>query len=228
MEIKISIITAYIFSFIYGYLNAIGFIVMNGLFFTFMSGNSIRLGVNLGKHNLNSNLKLFSIFISLLGGIFIGDMIFSFFRKKAVGILFFLEFFGFLLALVFSLKYSSWVVFLPLGIAMGIQNIINLLLGNNFIGKSFITGLIFNLGTNLSRIMQGKGNWKVIQVYLFTWFSFIAGAVAGTLMIREFNLSASILFITVIFAHTGLYIKILLKNKKELVKRNKRKKQYQI
>ena len=205
-------IIAYIFSSIYGYVNAIGFIVMNGLFFTFMSGNSIRLGVNLGNFDLQSNLRLFIVFTALILGIFLSDFLFSTLKKRSIEILILLELLLFIVTLLFSLKYNSWIVFLPLGIAMGVQNMLNLLIGNNLMGKSFITGLIFNFGISLSRLVQGKGSWRLSMKYAFTWFIFVIGAIMGTLVIENFNLFISILLITLGFIYVSIYLLMLLKN----------------
>ena len=98
MENKIKI--AYIFSFIYGYINSLGFIIMNGLFFTFMSGNSVRLGVNIGELNLGTGFRYFSLFLFLIFGAFIGDIIFSYYRKTGMFILLVLELFLFMTAAI--------------------------------------------------------------------------------------------------------------------------------
>lgn len=205
-------IIAYIFSFIYGYVNAIGFIVMNGLFFTFMSGNSIRLGVNLGNFDLQSNLRLFIIFTALVLGVFVSDILFSTLKKHSIEILIILELSLFIITLLFSTKHNSWMVFLPLGIAMGVQNMLNLLIGNNLMGKSFITGLIFNFGISLSKLVQGKGSWRLSVKYALTWLIFVIGAVIGTIIIENFNLFISILLITLGFIYVSIYLLRLLKN----------------
>ncbi len=222
MENKIKI--AYIFSFIYGYINSLGFIIMNGLFFTFMSGNSVRLGVNIGELNLGTGFRYFSLFLFLIFGAFIGDIIFSYYRKTGMFLLLVLELFLFMTAVVFSLRHNAWVVFIPLGIAMGIQNIVNLLIGNSLIGRSFISGIVFNLGIAFSRILQKKSEWGIIRIYLNTWLLFILGAVLGTIILENSNLCISLILITIVYAYAALMIFRVWKSDKRFLVRMKKNK----
>ena len=222
MENKIKI--AYVFSFIYGYINSLGFIIMNGLFFTFMSGNSVRLGVHIGELKLESGFRYFSLFLFLIFGAFIGDLIFSYYRKTGLLILLVLELFLFIASVLFSLKQNAWIVFIPLGIAMGIQNIVNLLIGNSLIGRSFISGIVFNLGIAFSRILQKKSEWGIIRIYLNTWLLFILGAVLGTIILENTNLCISLILITLVYVYVAVIIfRIWKSDKRFLVKMKKNK-----
>ncbi len=222
MENKIKI--AYVFSFIYGYINSLGFIIMNGLFFTFMSGNSVRLGVHIGELKLETGFRYFSLFLFLIFGAFIGDLIFSYYRKTGLLILLVLELFLFIASVLFSLKQNAWIVFIPLGIAMGIQNIVNLLIGNSLIGRSFISGIVFNLGIAFSRILQKKSEWGIIRIYLNTWLLFILGAVLGTIILENTNLCISLILITLVYVYVAVIIfRIWKSDKRFLVKMKKNK-----
>ena len=222
MENKIKI--AYVFSFIYGYINSLGFIIMNGLFFTFMSGNSVRLGVHIGELKLETGFRYFSLFLFLIFGAFIGDLIFSYYRKTGLLILLVLELFLFIASVLFSLKQNAWIVFIPLGIAMGIQNIVNLLIGNSLIGRSFISGIVFNLGIAFSRILQKKSEWGIIRIYLNTWLLFILGAVLGTIILENTNLCISLVLITLVYVYVAVIIfRIWKSDKRFLVKMKKNK-----
>ena len=222
MENKIKI--AYVFSFIYGYINSLGFIIMNGLFFTFMSGNSVRLGVHIGELKLETGFRYFSLFFFLIFGAFIGDLIFSYYRKTGLLILLVLELFLFIASVLFSLKQNAWIVFIPLGIAMGIQNIVNLLVGNSLIGRSFISGIVFNLGIAFSRILQKKSEWGIIRIYLNTWLLFILGAVLGTIILENTNLCISLILITAVYTYVAVIIfRIWKSDKRFLVKMKKNK-----
>ena len=212
MRDKIKI--AYIFSFIFGYINSLSFIMMDGLFFTFMSGNSVRFGVNIGKLNLGIGFKYFVVFLFLIFGAFIGDMIFSYYRRNSVFILLSLELLLFIASVFFSLKYDSWVVFIPLAVAMGIQNITNLLIGNSLIGRSFISGIIFNLGIALSRILQKKSEWRIIRIYFTTLTLFIFGAVSGTVILGISNLLISLIFVTLVYCYVSVMIFLTLRSDK--------------
>ena len=222
MENKIKI--AYVFSFIYGYINSLGFIIMNGLFFTFMSGNSVRLGVHIGELKLETGFRYFSLFLFLIFGAFIGDLIFSYYRKTGLLILLVLELFLFIASVLFSLKQNAWIVFIPLGIAMGIQNIVNLLIGNSLIGRSFISGIVFNLGIAFSRILQKKSEWGIIRIYLNTWLLFILGAVLGTIILENTNLCISLILITLVYVYVAVIIfRIWKSDKRFLVKMKQNK-----
>ena len=222
MENKIKI--AYVFSFIYGYINSLGFIIMNGLFFTFMSGNSVRLGVHIGELKLETGFRYFSLFLFLIFGAFIGDLIFSYYRKTGLLILLVLELFLFIASVLFSLKQNAWIVFIPLGIAMGIQNIVNLLIGNSLIGRSFISGIVFNLGIAFSRILQKKSEWGIIRIYLNTWLLFILGAILGTIILENTNLCISLILITLVYVYVAVIIfRIWKSDKRFLVKMKKNK-----
>lgn len=209
-----NIFIAFIFSFIYGYVNALGFVAMNGMFFTFMSGNSVKLGVDIGRIETGITSKFFIIFLCIITGVFLGDIVFSMVKKNSLLIMIGMELALFFATLILSLLYDSWMILLPLVIAIGIQNIINMTIGNSLIGKSFITGMICNLGISLSKAVQKKEQWKQPVIYLSTWFIFVIGASTGTVIFNRTNLFISILFVTFLLMGVMIGVVVLLKKRR--------------
>lgn len=214
IRINYNIFIGFMFSFIYGYVNALGFVVMKGMFLTFMSGNSVKLGVDLGKMEIVITYKFFILFVCIVTGVFLGDFILSVIKKNSLIIIIGMELILFLISLILSSMYDTWEMLLPLVIAIGIQNIINMTIGNSLIGKSFITGMICNLGISLSKAVQKKGTWKQPFIYISAWMMFILGASIGTLIISKNNLFISILLITLFLAGVMVGVIILLKKRK--------------
>ncbi len=205
---KRTLIVAFAFSLISGFVDVLGFLVLGGFFLSFMSGNSTKLGWYLARLDFPTALEYLVVIASFIFGAFLGDLIATKIKKDVIFIVLFSELFLFIVALLLSYLNLRWTYILPFTIAMGLQNTAQVSVNNTVIGKSFVSGMLYTLGVSLSRLVQGKGNWKDPSLVVISWLCFISGSIIGTfsLMMYSFTTTVAILSGFVIILIAFLYI----------------------
>ncbi|MFC4256691.1 DUF1275 domain-containing protein [Altererythrobacter xixiisoli] len=179
-----------------GFVDAIGFIKLGGLFVSFMTGNSTRLAVTLvdGSAVALDALKLIAAFVA---GVMIGTMVgqkAAHHRKAAV-----LGLVTMALAVAATLDVAGapavTVVFIAL--AMGAENTVFQRNGEVSIGVTYMTGTLVKMGQRIVLSMQGGSRWQWLPYFLL-WCGFVLGALAGAVAYR--NVGSASLWIAVLFA----------------------------
>jgi len=172
-----------------GFIDAAGFLASGGFFFSFMSGNSTRLGINAAELPPNALLPLGIILCFVLGAA-IGAIVAHFAGRKRP---------FFVLALVTVLitlgsgfgHYGSLLgagAFLTL--AMGCKNNVFKRDGEVSIGLTYMTGNLVKLGQGLAGALLGNNeHWKWLS-YLTHWLGLVVGAIAGAYAYAHFNWDA--------------------------------------
>ncbi|MGL5041616.1 MAG: YoaK family protein [Culicoidibacterales bacterium] len=197
---KRELIIAFTFSFISGYVDVLGFLVLGGLFLSFMSGNSAKLGWSLATANFGSALEYFTVILAFIFGAFLGDLLISIVKKDALYVVLYTELFLFSLAVLVSHGYTSWGYIIPLTTAMGLQNTAQISINKTIIGKSFVTGMLYHLGVAFSKLVQGKPKWVEPLLIGISWGCFVLGSLIGALMTTNysFNITIAVLFILIL------------------------------
>ncbi len=171
-----------------GYVDALGFLALGGLFVSFMSGNSTQLAVGLA-----SNKSLVGIAGGLiacfLAGVILGALMATRAgrrRKPAVLLLVAVSLSA--AALLAQLGTGRWSPFV-LAVAMGVQNAVFLKDGEVAVGVTYMTGALVKMGHRLAAALQGgeHGPWLA---YLQLWLGLVTGAVVGSLAFGRFGLAA--------------------------------------
>ncbi|WP_235604197.1 YoaK family protein [Photobacterium kishitanii] len=167
--------------FIAGIVDAIGFIhLKNGLFVSFMSGNTTHVAMLLSSHQYGQSFYYIGVILLFVAGITIGEMIavlqqqnYRWLVMSTVSILLF--------SAIFIEKITIPIVTnFILAFAMGLQNIALRITINKAMPLTFATAFLANTGRELAMLLLGKGDKKVFIKQISLWFSIFIGAVVGS------------------------------------------------
>lgn len=156
-----------------GYLDAVGFLTLNGLFVSFMSGNSTQLAVDLvlGGPMAAVAAGLVGAFV---GGVIAGALaarVAGMARKPVVLLL------VTILLAVAALLNAPSAVFV-MAAAMGAANGVFQRDGEVSIGVTYMTGTLVKLGQRLAAAITGGARWAWIP-HLLLWSALVTGAALG-------------------------------------------------
>lgn len=182
-----------------------------------MSGNSTRLAFYLAEGHLLLALPYLLLIFSFVFGAFLGDFIKSHCPKEvllailsAETLLIFVSF----MMVYLNLK-DEWS-YLPLTIAMGLQNALQIKVDDKIIGRTFFSGVLHSLGTDISQALQKKKPWSAPLLDLLIWLVAVSGAfLAGILHpnIHTQTLLGSVLIILLLL----MVVIIMLRRKKSFL-----------
>ena len=162
-----------------GYVDAVGFIKLGGLFVSFMSGNSTRFGVGVMETgSVTVALMPLAIIALFVIGVMMGKVVRRLGAKSPLATV--LGFMLVLLSLAAVLpQFSIHAFSIPLMIfAMGAANNVFVREGEVAIGVTYMTGTLVKLGQRLAGAML-KETDSMWLPYLLLWGGLIAGAVSG-------------------------------------------------
>ena len=166
-----------------GFVDALGFIRLGGLYTSLMSGNTTQLAVAMGHGEPHVAILpglLIGVFLlgSVIGGALSaltparwGTPVILAFESVAVGTAF----------VVAGAHPHIGVASLFLALAMGAQNAVLAQVQGFRAGTTFVTGALFAFGQKFALALAGRGarfGWVGDGA---VWFALLAGAVAGTM-----------------------------------------------
>lgn len=170
-----------------GYVDALGFLKLQGYFVSFMSGNSTQLGVNLGRGPAETLLPAILI-ASFVAGVVLGSLASHLLprwnRAATLGLV------AALLALAAGLNWvfpSNWVA-MTLAIAMGAENTVFERDGEVSVGVTYMTGTLVKVGQRIVTAILG-GDRTAWLWYLLLWLGLVVGAMIGALVYRRIELN---------------------------------------
>ncbi|WP_232568408.1 YoaK family protein [Photobacterium iliopiscarium] len=167
--------------FVAGIVDAIGFIhLKNGLFVSFMSGNTTHVAMLLSSHQYHQSLPYIGVILLFVTGITVGEMIALLQRKNyrwlvmsAVSIL--------LCSAIFIEQITiPMATNFVLAFAMGLQNIALRITINKAMPLTFATAFLANTGRELAMLLLGQGDKKVFIKQISLWLSIFIGAIVGS------------------------------------------------
>ncbi|EAR54948.1 hypothetical membrane protein [Photobacterium sp. SKA34] len=167
--------------FIAGIVDAIGFIhLKNGLFISFMSGNTTHVGILLTSGNTPQAWHYIGVIILFVVGAAVGEAIAiankPFYRSMIMA----------LVTLVLSATLFVEPIAKPivtnffLSFAMGIQNIALRLTIEKSTALTYVTGFLVNTGRSIAMLFMGEGDRSTFFRHFSLWLSIFLGAIAGT------------------------------------------------
>lgn len=171
-----------------GYVDAVGFLKLGGLFVSFMSGNSTRLAVGLVVDPAVARTAI-GLLAAFVGGVVGGTLIAAAagaWRKPVILLV--------VAALLALAAYGDmrgtegWATPL-MAAAMGCANTLFQRAGEVSIGVTYMTGTLVKFGQRLADALTGGARWRWVP-YLALWVGLVAGAVAGSLSYRAFGLAS--------------------------------------
>ena len=171
-----------------GYVDGIGFLHLGGLFVSFMSGNSTRMGVSLAQGdwpNAAAALGLIALFVV---GATCGSLIVLGRGANRQPWVLLTE--ASLLA-VAALCYASGLsnaAVAAIVLAMGLENAVFQIEGGG-LGLTYVTGALVKVGQLLAAALTGGPRWAWLP-NLLLWAALVIGVVCGAVAYRWINLAA--------------------------------------
>jgi uncharacterized membrane protein YoaK (UPF0700 family) len=172
-----------------GYVDGIGYLHLGGLFVSFMSGNSTRMGVSLAEGNwwgAAAALGLIALFvIGAAGGSLIvlgrGANRQPWVLLAEAGLLA-------AAALCYTFGQSNAAV-AAIVLAMGMENAVFQIRGGAGLGLTYVTGALVKVGQLAAKALSGGARWAWAP-NLLLWAALVTGSVCGALAYHWINLAA--------------------------------------
>jgi uncharacterized membrane protein YoaK (UPF0700 family) len=172
-----------------GYVDGIGFLHLGGLFVSFMSGNSTRMGVSLAEGHWRSVAQAGGLIALFVVGAAAGSLIVlgrSTYRQCR---LLLVE--AALLAaaaLCHAFGFASAAIG-AIVLAMGLENAVFQIEGGAGLGLTYVTGALVKVGQLLAAALTGGPRFGWLP-NLLLWAALVAGSACGALAYFWINLAA--------------------------------------
>ena len=172
-----------------GYVDGIGFLHLGGLFVSFMSGNSTRLGVSLAQANWSSAAEAIGLILLFVMGAACGSLIvLGRGANRQPWVLLVEAMLLALAALCYAFGLSNAAV-AAMVLAMGLENAVFQIDGGAGLGLTYITGALVKVGQFAAAAMTGGARWGWLP-NLLLWTALVAGSACGALAYHLINLAA--------------------------------------
>lgn len=175
-----------------GFLDAVAFVEIDGLYVSFMSGNSMHLGGFLARMNWPGAGLACAVIAIFVAGAVLGTLVADANPSRPRLALMTCELALLGGALGLALPGLTHAALLIVALAMGMQNCLHLLAQGADVGRGFITGTLMNLGQSLARAHRDAAERRKLLPLASSWLAFVAGAIAGTLVIARISLAAAL------------------------------------
>ena len=172
-----------------GYVDAIGFLNLGGLFVSFMSGNSTRMGVSLAERQWGSAFESLGLIALFVVGAGAGSLIVLGRGVNRQPWVLLME--ALLLgaaALAHGLDQSN-VAVAAMVLAMGLENAVFQIQGGGGLGLTYVTGALIKVGQLAAIALTGGERWGWAP-NLLLWAALVAGSLCGAAAYHWINLGA--------------------------------------
>ena len=172
-----------------GYVDAVGFLHLGGLYVSFMSGNSTRMGVALAQGqwvSASESLGLIALFVI---GAAAGSLIVlghGVHRQPWVLLAEAALLAAGALAYAFDLPNAAIAAIV---LAMGLENAVFQIKGGAGLGLTYVTGALVKVGQLAAAALRGGARWAWLP-NLLLWAALVAGCICGGLVYHRISLSA--------------------------------------
>jgi uncharacterized membrane protein YoaK (UPF0700 family) len=170
-----------------GYVDGIGYLYLGGLFVSFMSGNSTRLGVTLAQGHWVSAAEALGLIALFVMGAGLGCLIVlgrGANRQPLVLLAETLLLVAAALCYTFGLPNVA-IAFIVL--AMGLENSVFQVEGG--LGLTYVTGTLVKVGQLAAVALRGGARWAWVP-NLLLWAALVTGSLCGALAYYWINLAA--------------------------------------
>jgi uncharacterized membrane protein YoaK (UPF0700 family) len=189
LDSRRNILLACALSALAGYVDAIGFLHLGGLFVSFMSGNSTRMGVSLAEGQWASALESLGLIVLFVIGAAAGSLIVlgrGVNRQPWVLLVEALLLGAAALAYAFD---QSNVAVAAIVLAMGLENAVFQIHGGGGLGLTYVTGALVKVGQLAAVALTGGARWGWTS-NLLLWAALVAGSLCGASVYHWINLAA--------------------------------------
>jgi uncharacterized membrane protein YoaK (UPF0700 family) len=189
LDSRRNIILACALSALAGYVDGIGFLHLGGLFVSFMSGNSTRMGVSLAAGQWRSAAEALGLIALFVAGAAFGSLIVlgrGVHRQPFVLLAEAALLAGAAFCYQFSLPNSAVAAIV---MAMGLENAVFQIKGGGGLGLTYVTGALVKVGQHLAAALTGGPRFGWVPNFLL-WAAMSVGALCGGLAYHWINLGA--------------------------------------
>jgi len=172
-----------------GYVDAIGFLHLGGLFVSFMSGNSTRMGVSLAEGQWAAAAESLGLIALFVAGAAAGSLIVlgrGVNRQPWVLLAEALLLAAGALAYAFALPNAAVAAIV---LAMGMENAVFQIHGGGGLDLTYVTGALVKVGQLAAAAITGGARWDWWP-NLLLWAALVAGSLCGALAYHWINLAA--------------------------------------
>jgi uncharacterized membrane protein YoaK (UPF0700 family) len=169
-----------------GYVDGIGYLHLGGLFVSFMSGNSTRMGVSLAEGQFRPAAEAFGLIAVFVLGAAIGSLIVL--ARSQWWVLLTEAVLLFAAALCNMMGLSGFAI-ATIVLAMGLENAVFQIEGGSGLGLTYVTGALVKVGQLLAAAMTGGRRFAWVP-NLLLWAALVVGSVCGALAYQWLSLSA--------------------------------------
>jgi uncharacterized membrane protein YoaK (UPF0700 family) len=203
LESRRNLALACVLSALAGYVDAVGFLHLGGLFVSFMSGNSTRLGVNLAEGHWSNAAEAIGLIALFVTGAGAGSLI-VFTRSVHCQCWVLLAEASLLVAAaLFHTLGAPFLAVTAIVLAMGLENAVFQVEGGAGLGLTYMTGALVKVGQLAAAALTGGKRWAWLP-NLLLWAAMVAGAICGACAYRWINLAAIWFAATVALALSGI------------------------
>jgi len=172
-----------------GYVDAIGFLHLGGLFVSFMSGNSTQMGVSLAEAHWASAAKSLGLIALFVIGAAAGSLIvLGRGTNRQPWVLLAEALLLAAAALCYAFDLSNAAV-AAIVLAMGVENAVFQIEGGAGLGLTYVTGALVKVGQLAAAALTGGARWAWAP-NLLLWAALVAGSSCGALAYHWINLAA--------------------------------------
>ena len=172
-----------------GYVDAIGFLHLGGLFVSFMSGNSTRLGVSLADGQWETAAGAFGLIVLFVVGAAGGSLlVLGRGLHRQPWVLFAETLLLAIAALAYALRQPT-VAIAAIVLAMGLENAVFQIHGGAGLGLTYVTGALVKVGQLLADALMGGPRFGFLP-NLLLWAALVFGSLCGALVYHWMNLGA--------------------------------------
>ena len=172
-----------------GYVDGIGYLQLGGLFVSFMSGNSTRMGVSLAAGQWPVAIQAFGLIALFVVGAAGGCLIvLGHGGHRQPWVLFVEALLLALAALCYALGFPNSAV-AAIVLAMGLENAVFQVEGGGGLGLTYVTGALVKAGQLIAAALTGGPRLGFVP-NLLMWAALVAGALLGAVAYHWINLAA--------------------------------------
>jgi uncharacterized membrane protein YoaK (UPF0700 family) len=186
-----AVATGFLLTGIAGWVDAQGFLALNGVFVSFMTGNTTLLGLAVAPGNWSQAAPIALVIGLFLAGGFCGAFLSGAAGKWAIPIV--LASTAVLLAVAVALAAGGGLTnagAVLLAFAMGVQNAAAANVGAVRMGATYVTGTLVNAGQELGKVARGTGSLAVFGENMAAWLALLVGVIAGAMAHAYFGIVA--------------------------------------
>ena len=172
-----------------GYVDGIGYLYLGGLFVSFMSGNSTRMGVNLAQGQwMHAAAALGIIVLFVVGAAFGSLMVLGRGVHRQPWVLL-VEALLLIAAGLADAVGLPTVTIAAIVLAMGLENAVFQIEGGGGLGVTYVTGALVKVGQLVAAALTGGARWGWVS-NLLLWAALVAGSACGALAYLWIHLAA--------------------------------------